>query len=147
MKNIADTLKKYFRDSRLLFIGALLVGLSAALFVANRLVTRAADKGIDADAVPAVSGTLGIGTGGFTWASVNELIYFNSTFVGVGAVPNARELEVVGGLRLNTSKPKPSCASGVVGLWWYSANASGTKDSLEVCAKNASGTYAWRTIY
>jgi hypothetical protein len=42
---------------------------------------------------------------------------------------------------------QPGCASGARGRVWFVAGGSGAKDSLSVCAKDATGAYAWRTIY
>ena len=41
----------------------------------------------------------------------------------------------------------PTCGTGVRGRLWFVAGATGVKDSLSVCAKDASNAYAWRTIY
>src|SRR5271169_6156195 len=45
------------------------------------------------------------------------------------------------------SAPKPTCSSSIRGRFWYVAGGSGVKDSVEVCAKAADDTFAWRTIY
>jgi len=42
---------------------------------------------------------------------------------------------------------QPVCAVGVRGRQWFVAGATGVKDSLTVCAKDASNTYAWRALY
>jgi hypothetical protein len=42
---------------------------------------------------------------------------------------------------------KPTCSSTVQGMTWFTRGASGNKDAYEVCAKDSSNTYAWRTIY
>jgi hypothetical protein len=75
--------------------------------------------------------------------------YFNvpGDSVGIGtAAPNAK-LEVNGGIRLNTTTSQPSCASTTDGLFWVVQGASGVKDTVQVCAKDASNSYAWRTLY
>jgi len=51
------------------------------------------------------------------------------------------------GLRVSSRQAKPACDSSVWGLQWYTQGASGTKDTLQVCAKDASNAYAWRTLY
>ena len=67
--------------------------------------------------------------------------------VGIGTVnPNAK-LEINGGMRLNTTFSKPSCSSTARGTLWFTQGASGVKDALEVCAKDAANTYAWRVLY
>jgi hypothetical protein len=51
-----------------------------------------------------------------------------------------------GGFKLATAS-QPSCASGIRGTFWYVAGGAGVKDSVQVCTKDASDAYAWRTIY
>jgi hypothetical protein len=41
----------------------------------------------------------------------------------------------------------PTCASTVRGRLWFVAAATGIKDSLQVCAKDATNTFAWRSLY
>jgi hypothetical protein len=67
--------------------------------------------------------------------------------VGIGISSPSQKLEVNGGIKLNTTIAKPTCNSSTRGTFWFTQGATGTKDSVEVCAKNAAGTYAWRTIY
>ena len=42
---------------------------------------------------------------------------------------------------------QPACGATVRGRQWFVAGATGVKDSLTVCAKDASNAYAWRTLY
>jgi hypothetical protein len=42
---------------------------------------------------------------------------------------------------------KPTCSASVRGMTWFTQGASGVKDAYEVCAKDATNAYAWRTIY
>ena len=42
---------------------------------------------------------------------------------------------------------QPTCGVAVRGRQWFVAGATGVKDSLSVCAKDASNAYAWRTLY
>ena len=41
----------------------------------------------------------------------------------------------------------PGCSVLVRGRQWFVAGTTGVKDSLSVCAKDASDSYAWRTLY
>lgn len=53
-----------------------------------------------------------------------------------------------GGILLNPNGvSKPICDSDHHGLFWVTQGGIGVKDSVEVCAKDASDIYAWRTIY
>jgi hypothetical protein len=67
--------------------------------------------------------------------------------VGIGASSPTRELEVNGGVRLNTAIAKPACDATSRGTFWVTQGGGGTKDTVEVCAKDASDAYAWRTLY
>jgi len=42
---------------------------------------------------------------------------------------------------------QPACGAAVRGRQWFVAGTTGVKDSLTVCAKDASNAYAWRTLY
>jgi hypothetical protein len=46
-----------------------------------------------------------------------------------------------------TGQAQPTCSSGTPGQFWYSGHSTGVKDSVAVCAADATNTYAWRTIY
>jgi hypothetical protein len=46
-----------------------------------------------------------------------------------------------------TSATKPTCDSTYRFTFWVVAGGTGAKDSVEVCAKAADGTFAWRVIY
>ncbi len=41
----------------------------------------------------------------------------------------------------------PTCNLSTRGRLWFVAGATGVKDSLSACAKDASDSYAWRTLY
>jgi hypothetical protein len=67
--------------------------------------------------------------------------------VGIGTTSAAVELEVNGGIRLNTAKAQPTCSATTRGEFWFVQGPSNTKDSVSVCAKDAANVYAWRTVY
>jgi hypothetical protein len=67
--------------------------------------------------------------------------------VGIGAVSPTRELEVNGGVRLNTATSKPACDATARGTFWVTQGGAGVKDSAELCAKDAADTYVWRPLY
>jgi hypothetical protein len=52
-----------------------------------------------------------------------------------------------GGIRLNTTTAKPTCDASLRGTFWLTQGGAGVKDQLEVCAKDATDAYAWRTLY
>ncbi len=68
-------------------------------------------------------------------------------YIGVGTAAPNEKLEVNGGVRLNTTAGKPTCDVNKRGDLWFTQSGSGTKDSLEVCAKDSSDSYSWRIIY
>jgi hypothetical protein len=57
-----------------------------------------------------------------------------------------RELEVNGGLRLITTKVKPTCNANARGTFWVTQGAPGQADLVEVCTKDAADAYGWRTV-
>jgi hypothetical protein len=42
---------------------------------------------------------------------------------------------------------QPACGAPVRGRLWFVAGGTGVKDGLTVCAKDATGAFAWRTLY
>ena len=71
----------------------------------------------------------------------------NAGSVGVGTTVPTDKLEVNGGIRLNTVTTKPNCDSTHRGTLWMTQGDAGVKDILEVCAKDATDAYSWRTLY
>lgn len=68
--------------------------------------------------------------------------------MGLGVASATQRLEVNGGVRLNTLTAQPTCdATNGRGTIWAIQGAAGVKDSIQVCAKDAANTYAWRPIY
>jgi hypothetical protein len=45
------------------------------------------------------------------------------------------------------SGAQPVCAALTGGFMWYLPGATGVKDTVQVCAKDATNTYLWRTLY
>jgi hypothetical protein len=81
-----------------------------------------------------------------TIAANNYCAYFGGK-VGIGALTPTQQLEVNGGIMLNTATVQPACTAATRGLLWFVQSASGVKDRCEVCAKDAADVYAWRVIY
>jgi hypothetical protein len=67
--------------------------------------------------------------------------------VGIGSSNPTVKLQVDNGVRLTSSIAKPTCAANVGGTMWFTSTAAGSKDLLELCAKDANGNYGWRLIY
>lgn len=67
--------------------------------------------------------------------------------VGIGTADPSAKLQVNGGVKILSEESRPSCNVSQRGTFWFTQGASGVKDSAEVCAKDASNNYAWRTLY
>ncbi len=67
--------------------------------------------------------------------------------VGIGTGSPTQKLEVNGGVRINTTATKPPCSLTARGTIWFTSAPAGVADSLEVCAKQAEGTYAWMSLF
>jgi hypothetical protein len=67
--------------------------------------------------------------------------------VGIGISSPTERLHIDGGLRLDATPSQPTCDSGHRGLIWGTKSATGVKDTLNFCGKDASDVYAWRSIY
>jgi hypothetical protein len=80
-------------------------------------------------------------------APLERMRITNTGSVGVGTATPTEKLEVNGGVKLNTTSAKPTCSATTRGTLWFTQGATNVKDSLEVCAKNASNVYAWRLLY
>ncbi len=90
-----------------------------------------------------------VSTGGLT----------NATAIGNGAIVSASNSMVFGNTAItqntfnggvivnNNNSAKPSCTASVRGMFFVVQGATGVKDNVEVCAKDAANTYAWRTLY
>jgi hypothetical protein len=63
----------------------------------------------------------------------------------LNAMPSVAHADA--GVRLKATSARPTCASTLAGLTWFTPGASGVEDKLELCAKDTGGTYAWRTVY
>ena len=67
--------------------------------------------------------------------------------VGIGTKTPTSQLEVNGGVRMNTATAKPACDATARGTFWVTQGGAGVKDSVEVCAKDAMDTFGWRTLF
>jgi hypothetical protein len=52
-----------------------------------------------------------------------------------------------GGIQMVPNIAKPVCVAAYRGTFWVTQGAAGVKDNVEVCAKDATDAYAWRTLY
>lgn len=70
---------------------------------------------------------------------VDGAVTFN-TATGVQDV-----VTVQNGIQL-TSGTKPTCDSTTRGTFWFVAGGGGVADTVEICSKDAGGSFAWRTL-
>lgn len=108
-------------------------------------VSRVSAATFDSDIVPSTT-NLKIGTSGSLWSSINNLIYFSGTNVGFNVAGPTQQVEVNGGVRLNTAIARPSCDTNARGTLWFTNNGA-NKDTLAVCARSDSSTIGWVTLY
>lgn len=52
-------------------------------------------------------------------------------------------IEIQGGLTLNTASAKPTCDSSERGTFWYEQSTSGTDDFIYACMRNTTDGYNW----
>lgn len=94
----------------------------------------------------------------------------NNTFIGTRNAANASDMNLIGanssdmiilgsvfnpaGTRIVfanqpqlSSATAPPCDATTRGTFNYTAGGAGVKDSVQVCGKDASDAYAWRTVY
>lgn len=110
-------------------------------------VARVSAATFDSNVVPSTPNFYKVGVSSQAWQSINDIIYFSGSNVGIGVSSPGQTVEVNGGLRLNTTASQPSCSSAQRGTFWVVQSGAGAKDNVQVCVKNASGTYAWAPIY
>jgi len=77
----------------------------------------------------------------------NMLTITTSTDTVLASVTSAGLVTATGGVQLTDGGAPPSCGIGTRGTIWHTYGAPGVADEVEVCAKDAANSYAWRTIY
>ncbi len=112
----------------------------------NVLVSRVSAATFDSDVIPNTGDTFKLGVSSQKWDSVNEVIFFDGSNVGIGAQNPTSKLEVDGGVRLNAGGARPSCTSGIRGTVWVTQNGGGTPDTIDACLKTSTSTYSWVAI-
>lgn len=106
-------------------------------------IARVSAATFDSDIRASTTNFYKIGVQFGEWQSINNTIYFSGSNVGIGISSPQMNLEVNGGLRLNTSSGRPICSATIRGTIWITQSGSGISDVVWACIKNASDTYEW----
>ena len=91
--------------------------------------------------------------GGGVWVSGNSEVALQSGAPSFSAGSNvtltqtANSVNVAASFTAFPSGAQPVCAASTGGFPWYTPGGSGVKDSVQVCAKDATNAYAWRTLF
>jgi hypothetical protein len=88
-----------------------------------------------------------IGANALVSTSNSMVLGDSNVSVGIGTQTPSAKLEVNGGVRLNSSIGKPNCNASTRGTFWITQQATGQEDSVEVCVKNSSDIYIWKTVF
>jgi prepilin-type N-terminal cleavage/methylation domain-containing protein len=110
-------------------------------------VARVSAATFDSGVYPTVSGNGQLGSQSQAWTSVNGVIDFSGTNVGINVLTPQQALEINGGVRLNPSGGAPTCNSTIRGTLWFIPNDGSGPDTLEICAYNASSSLGWQTVF
>jgi len=57
------------------------------------------------------------------------------------------DLNLNGGIKLNTVTAKPACSSTYRGMFWVTQSTTDVEDLVEVCTKRADNSYSWKALY
>jgi len=99
---------------------------------------------LNVDTLGAVPVTLADGTGvpaaGDLAAGEMYSIWFDGSVFRAGNLLPLR-------LSMGPASAQPACSAAQRGRFWQIPAASGVKDNVSVCAKDASDVYAWRELY
>jgi prepilin-type N-terminal cleavage/methylation domain-containing protein len=124
--NVAQTFSQLFQTS--------IAQVSAATF--------------DAGVFPSVNNLYPLGGSGQAWTSINGLINFSGGNVGINTASPAEQFSVNGGVQiLNTATSTITCNATSRGTLVFSSPGGSNKDSLSLCAANASGTIGWQQVW
>lgn len=115
-------------------------------------IARANAATFETGVLPSIDNSIDIGSAGSKWkkgwfsgATFNDAIGIGLDALGYGT--DQARIAVDGGIRLQSTNPKPTCIALLRGLLWFTQGGAGVKDALEVCAKDAGNAYAWRLIF
>jgi type II secretory pathway pseudopilin PulG len=112
-------------------------------------IARVSAATFDSDLLPSsTAANHNVGLSGDAWYSIDQLMYFVGSNVGIGVSSPGQSLEVNGGIRLNTATSLPTCSSSTntEGTLWVVENGGSSSDTLQLCVRGFSG-YQWVRLY
>jgi len=110
-------------------------------------IARVSAASFDSGVYPSSMSGEPLGNSIYPWSSINNVINFSGTNVGIDTViAPAEPLTVNGGVQLLSTAQTTCDATHRGTLLFYSPGGS-SKDSLYLCAQNASATIGWQQIY
>ncbi|RMD59713.1 hypothetical protein D6833_11055, partial [Candidatus Parcubacteria bacterium] len=120
-------------------------------------IARVSAATFDSNVYPNADRTFDLGVSNYRWNSINNHLYFyypsGNKFIGIDTAFPERELEINGGVRLNTTKARPACTETMRGTLWITQNPAGTPDSVAVCVHDGTldannvPQYSWQSLY
>lgn len=107
-------------------------------------VARVSAATFDSNIIPSSTNTYKLGLVGQVWSSINDIIYFSGSNVGIGVQSPLQALDINGGMRLNTvGLSEPTCDANNRGTFWVKQTGAGVKDYAETCIKFEDNSYNW----
>jgi prepilin-type N-terminal cleavage/methylation domain-containing protein len=102
----------------------------------------------DSGVYPSVSLNGQLGGPGQMWSSVNSIIDFSGTNVGINTLSPYAQLSVQGGVQLlSTQTSTITCGTNTRGTLVFYSPGGSAKDSLVLCAATSTGVIGWQSIY
>jgi len=132
------------RKKYIFILGA--IAITAAFFT-GMLLPFGSAWGLEfgGDVLPGSTSTFKLGDVSRNWKSINELIYFEKDKVGIG--PNiaglTQTLEIQETVQLKVGD-LPACNADSRGGLWVKDGGPAATDTVQVCIRNASGTFVWK---
>ncbi len=116
-------------------------------------IARVSAATFDSNIMPSSTATYSLGASGNIWTSLNGIVDFSGTNVGINQPSPSQMFDVngsivaEGGLQMYTSSATSTCASNLRGMLWLVQRSGTATDTLQLCIRNSSGTYQWVQIY
>jgi hypothetical protein len=117
-------------------------------------VTRVSAATFDSSLYPSTNGTLDLGGAGYVWKSINGVLNFSGSNVGIGTIMPASTLDVAGKISAQSLEVNGNIRllQGVQGLCNLSSRGAisfieavdiNEADRFQVCIQQIGGGYSW----